>query len=408
MNWGPGTGKTYFLNTLRRWVKEEMPQRGSEFILTAAPTGAAAFLIGGSTLHSLLHLPTNLKKDKPLQPLDANRLKGLQEKFQRVAVLIVDEKSMIGQKTFWMMSERLKEARPQTQDQPFGGVSLVLLGDFKQLPPVGDSAIHHNSGGDWVAGYNLYRHFTNCIIFKKVQRQQGEDQKQFREELERLGNGEFSKEDWRRWESRTLTRFSPEEKSRFMANATKACALKKDMESFNILRIKDLLAPIAPVTAQGDKGPEAESKSGLLTHLLVCKGMKFRLTSNLWTASGLVNGSIGVVHSIIYDKNEKPPQLPKAIIATFAGYIGPSFLGIKNSVPIVPVRRTWISQGRERSCTQLPLIPGYALTIHKLQGGTEPMVILNVGPTEYAAGLLLVGATRTKHFEDLGCNSINI
>ena len=320
---------------------------------------------------------------------------------KNVAVLVIDEKSMLGQKTLWMISQRLKEARPEAQDQPFGGVSVVLLGDFKQLPPVGDSAMYNNSGGDWIAGYNLYRHFKRCIIFKKVQRQEGDDQKQFREELERLGNGEFTHEDWRRWQSRTMSRLPPEEKSKFMAQATKACALKADMESFNIERIKELSTPIAPITAEGPKTLEAEKETGLLTHLLVCKGMKFRLTSNLWTEAGLVNGSIGYVHSIIYDKNEKPSQLPRAIIATFPGYIGPGYLGIENAVPIVPVRRTWFSRGVERTRTQLPIIPGYALTIYKLQGGTEPMIILNAGPSEYGSGLLLVGATRTKRFEDL-------
>ena len=54
---GPaGSGKTFFLNTLRRWAQEIL-NCGSEFILSAAPTGAAAYLIGGTTLHSLLNLP---------------------------------------------------------------------------------------------------------------------------------------------------------------------------------------------------------------------------------------------------------------------------------------------------------------------------------------------------------------
>ncbi len=49
----------------------------------------------------------------------------------------------------------------------------------------------------------------------------------------------------------------------------------------------------------------------------------------------------------------------------------------------------------------LPLILGYALLIHKLQGSTCERVILNPGKKEFASGLLLVGATRTKSFEGL-------
>ena len=156
-----GTGKTFFLNTLRRWTQDNIKNFGNEFVLPAAPTGAAAFLIGGSTLHSLLYLPTKLKKNQRMPRLDGSRLKSLQERFKNVGLLVIDEKSMIGQKTFWMISERLKEARPASQDKPFGGVSVALLGDWRQLPPVADSALYHKSGGKWVAGYNLYQHFTN-------------------------------------------------------------------------------------------------------------------------------------------------------------------------------------------------------------------------------------------------------
>ena len=49
----------------------------------------------------------------------------------------------------------------------------------------------------------------------------------------------------------------------------------------------------------------------------------------------------------------------------------------------------------------LPLILGYALSIHKLQGSTCNRVILNPGDREFALGILLVGATRTKCFEGL-------
>ena len=179
------------------------------------------------------------------------------------------------------------------------------------------------------------------------------------------------------------------------------------MEEFNVKRIKAIGNPIASIPAEDDipkevKGHNGDNESGLPKHLLLCKGMKFRLRSNLWTAAGLVNGAIGHVHSIIYGEGEKPPQMPRGIIATFEGYIGPSYLpDVPNSVPIVPVRRTWIFKGKTCNRTQLPLIPSYALSIHRLQGATEDKIILNPGNVEFAAGLLLVGASRTKALEDL-------
>ena len=402
---GPaGSGKTFWLNTLRRWAQGNFNQ-DQDFILAAAPTGAAAFLIGGSTLHSLLYLP-KLEGGRKMPPLDASRLKSLQDKFRSVAVLIIDEKSMIGQKMFYMISERLKEARPKTQDQPFGGVSIVILGDWRQLPPVFDKALFHNSGGKWVIGHNLYRCFKNTVIFTKVQRQEGEGQKDFRAQLERLGNGEFTSKDWEKWSQRSLKRLPPQERLTFEQTATKACARKQDMQSYNVQRIEALKQPIAPLPAQNDCHEarlQGEKETGLPDSLLLCQGAKIRLSSNLWTAAGLVNGAVGFVQAIIYANGEKPPEtLPKAIICTFEGYIGPSFLSsIPKAVPIVPAGRTFYVKGKTCSRKQLPVIPSYALSIHKLQGSTEDKIILDPGPKEFAAGLLFVGATRTRAFEDL-------
>jgi ATP-dependent exoDNAse (exonuclease V) alpha subunit len=128
----------------------------------------------------------------------------------------------------------------------------------------------------------------------------------------------------------------------------------------------------------------------------------FRLTSNLWTKAGLTNGAVGRIHAIIYGENQQPPSLPVGIIATFDDYKGPPFLpNLEKSVPIVPVRRDWHANKIHCTRTMLPIILGYALSIHKLQGSTCERVILNPGKKEFANGLLLFGATRTKRFENL-------
>jgi hypothetical protein len=136
---GAGTGKTYWLNAVKAFASTTV---GPEFVIAAAPSGTAAFLIRGETLHSLLYLPIG---KGVLEPLKGDRLAELQKRFLKVGVLIIDEKSMIGQTIFWMVSERLKEARPHNKTEPFGGLSVVLLGDWKQLPPVCDTSLFNST-----------------------------------------------------------------------------------------------------------------------------------------------------------------------------------------------------------------------------------------------------------------------
>ena len=121
---------------MKRSVKEELGRDG--FVQAAAPPGTAAYLINGNTLHSLLYLPVCTSK---FLPLHRERLKGMQDTFTNVGILFIDEKSMIGQKTFTMVSKRLQEARPHYKDKPFGNLSVILSGDFKQLSPVRDSPL---------------------------------------------------------------------------------------------------------------------------------------------------------------------------------------------------------------------------------------------------------------------------
>ncbi|KAL8586174.1 hypothetical protein ACOMHN_057736 [Nucella lapillus] len=405
-----GTGKSFWLNCLRRYVKEQgLP---SSFVKSAAPSGTAAFQIGGQTLHAMLQLPIGnhdlepLEKDSPCQG-------KLQDAFSKTAILVIDEKSMIGQKTFFHVSERLKEAKPHRASEPFGGLTVVLLGDWKQLPSVFDSPLYHNPCGSksrtkaGAAGYNVYRLFKDVIFFNQIERQAGEDQSLFRNELCRLSEGTFSEQDWQRWKKRDLHLLSREKQKLFLEKAVLACAYKKDMVRHNIEKVKANNQPIALIKAESKPKGEAnktsaERDSGLTSVITLSKDTVFRLSCNLWTEAGLTNGTVGNVYDIVYAPNTKPPELPVAVIGIFDDYCGPSFLpDVPKSVPICPEQRTWISNKIHCSRTMLPIILGYALSIHKLQGSTLDKVILNAGLKEFALGLLFVGASRVKRFEDL-------
>ena len=144
---GPGTGKSFFANTLLRRAKE-IPGCGR--IVCAAPTGIAATLLpGGRTLHSLLHIPVEGKKKQG--KLTAAAFQTTKNALDQVCLLIIDEMSMIDGHLFNAIDQRLRELG--VKDQPFGGLGVLLMGDFFQLPCIGkrlydESLNRHSAAGD--------------------------------------------------------------------------------------------------------------------------------------------------------------------------------------------------------------------------------------------------------------------
>ena len=110
--------------------------------------------------------------------------------FSNVGILFIDEKSMVGQKTFTMVSKRLQEARSHYKDKPFGNSSVVLLGDFQQLSPVCDAPLFMANAVN-PSGYDIYPLFDKAITFTELVRQGGADQTDIRVQLTSLGEGVF-------------------------------------------------------------------------------------------------------------------------------------------------------------------------------------------------------------------------
>ena len=150
---------------------------------------------------------------------------------------------MIGQYYFYMIDARCRQAKPENAKLPFGGISVILMGDFAQLPPIRDSPLYmeleekNAKNPQITSGYFLFKKLfsENTIIFDKIMRQ-GEDQKEFKGILDRIASGDFTRDDWDYLRKRDLNgpEFTPEQRKEIRAKSIKVCALNKDTRRYNI------------------------------------------------------------------------------------------------------------------------------------------------------------------------------
>lgn len=125
-----GAGKTYTLNQYIHYLQaRQVP------VAITASTGIAATHMNGTTIHSWSGIGIRMTmEDKQISQLKSK--KSLKERLEQTQVLIIDEISMLHAKQLDLINQVLKVVR--NNDKAFGGIQVVLSGDFFQLPPVGE------------------------------------------------------------------------------------------------------------------------------------------------------------------------------------------------------------------------------------------------------------------------------
>ena len=190
-----GTGKSYLIKCLMKYAQDRLGvDAAGRAIQLVAPTGTAAFNISGRTIHSLLSLPIPLGSS--LTDLSPVALASLQERLRGLQLLVVDEMSMIGRKMLGAMDERLRQVFPARRGEWFGGVSVALMGDFGQLPPVLNLPMYSLLPGQGLSrsGKAAFAAFAQGVVLEKVERVVGDslDQQDFRAILRRLRAGQVT------------------------------------------------------------------------------------------------------------------------------------------------------------------------------------------------------------------------
>ena len=248
-----------------------------------------------------------------------------------------------------------------------------------------------------------YHQFDHAIILDQVIRQAGSNdtQQQFHDILMRLRNGELSVEDWKHLVKQTLA--EAEDPSSFN-DALCLFSSTAAVSEYNVAKLHANGQPVAMIKAvhsgPGASKVSADDAGGLEPIVCLAQGARVMLTANLWVQAGLVNGAIGTVVAICYDEaGELPPNLPVAVTVRFDSYCGPTLPD--ETVPIIPLRLTWLSTEKQCSRLQLPLKQVSAVTIHKCQGMTLNKSVIDVGKKEFSASLTFVACSQVRQLKDL-------
>jgi hypothetical protein len=112
--------------------------------MVLAPTGTAAALLNGSTYHSILGVRSfnNNGEDESIRN-ENSVIKDVQERLEGVDYIFIDEISMIACHELYAISSQLSKVTNE-HSMPFGGINIILAGDFAQLPPISGSPLYSN------------------------------------------------------------------------------------------------------------------------------------------------------------------------------------------------------------------------------------------------------------------------
>ena len=128
-----GTGKSFLIKTILELVSKIWDCKTGSPVF--APTGLAAFNVGGVTIHRLLELPIEHEgRAAGYCNMGKDTLKVMHASLSQLHLLIIDEVSMVSSLNLAYIHLRLDEIF--AKDEWFGGMNVLFVGDILQLPPV--------------------------------------------------------------------------------------------------------------------------------------------------------------------------------------------------------------------------------------------------------------------------------
>lgn len=372
---GPaGTGKTFVLNQFIRASKDE-----GKYVSVTATTGLAATHLGGTTIHAWAGIGV---LDYLLDRFVDHIAKGRREIIEKTDILIIDEISMLHDYRLDMVDEVCRLVR-KAPDVPFGGIQIVMSGDFFQLPPVNRAGSRE---GGFVVHSDAWRELNPVILYLDEQFRQREGDAL----LDILTS--LRANDLRRHHAEKLlerTGYEPPTD----ADLTELHTMNVDVDQINGRRLAELA---------GDEVQYTQHTTGSANYVE-------NLQRSVLAPVELVLKLGALVMAVKNDQSKRYANGSIGMVVDFEPATDYPVVQFRNGRTVVMQPDTWeLRDGDKKraSISQVPLRLAWAITVHKSQGMTLDAARIDLRKA-FVPGMGYVALSRVRDIDNLYLTGIN-